>query len=62
MLILRGEQGVLVNVNQVCVCLHTVQPSRRISMGGFFYAVRMLKQSASMKKVEVQAKVEKKRD
>jgi hypothetical protein len=23
MLILRGEQGVLVNVNQVCVCLHS---------------------------------------
>ena len=22
MLILRGEQGVLVNVNQVCICLH----------------------------------------
>jgi hypothetical protein len=24
MLILRGEQGVLVNFNQVCVCLHSV--------------------------------------
>jgi len=24
MLILRGEQGVLVNVNQVCICLHCV--------------------------------------
>ena len=37
MLILRGEQGVLMSFNQVCVCRRT-QPSRRISMGGFFYA------------------------
>ena len=32
--------------NQVCVCRHT-QPSRRITMRGFFYAARMLKKSAS---------------
>ena len=36
------------NFKQFRVYWHA-QPSRRMSMGGFFYVLRMLKQSASIK-------------